>query len=704
MINTNSIKCAFVIVILCVFVTSPALAQSFTAEEIKDVIKQFGTYDYASDPTSTNTIENILRFIGDKPQLRAVTEQQMIALLESGATVRAKQFVCHQLWIIATDKSVAILEKMLLEKDTAEMACYALRTHPSDAATRVLREALSRVDDQTKIRILNILGDKKDAACVDQLIDLLESENADVAEAAAISLGTIGTEKGVDAIEKARAAASGKMHATLTRAWLRCAEYYAQNNRMRDAIAIYETLFDESESLPVRRSALVSALNTGHTYAVKLMIAAIEQDDPMLRAAGIANSSLLKGPEVTRKLISAIETAESDTQVLLVEALGRRDDPLVRDAVTAAAGSKEIDVRIAAYDVLAHVGDASSAALLCNALNQNPTKRETDTILACLRRMSADRVDRVIVEALNRADAPAKSLLIRVISDRRYRPAAEMLYGYTGHKNPAVAKAALRAIGLLGNYQGVPNLIDVVLESPNETVAEEAVRAIIAITRRGGNESRSTFIGIGELILGRLEKVDSAAGRCSLMRVLAAAPGDPDERQSGLKWLQAASKDRNARVRDCAVRTLADYPEATAARILLDIFETTENKAHRILALRGCCRLCKTTDISAERAVKLCQQAMQEASTVPEEKLILSALAEVVHPEALQITLDAMERPAVKTEASLAVIALAEKVAATDPAAASAGAEKILGDSTLSELHPRARQVIDAIKKAALPR
>jgi len=247
---------------------------------------------------------------------------------------------------------------------------------------------------------------------------------------------------------------------------------------------------------------------------------------------------------------------------------------------------------MAAYDVLAHVGDASSAALLCNTLNQNPVKREANTILACLRRMSANGADRVIVEALSRADAPTKSLLIRVISDRRYHQAAGMLHGYTRDKNPAVAKAALRAIGSLGNYQGVPDLIDVVLESLDETVAEEAVRAIMAITRRGGNEEY-----VGELILERLEKVDSAAERCSLMRVLAAAPG-----VDSLKWLQAASKDQNAQVRDCAVRTLVDYPEATAAQVLLDIFETTENKTHRILSLRGCVRLCKTTDIPAQKS------------------------------------------------------------------------------------------------------
>ena len=118
-----------------------------------------------------------------------------------------------------------------------------------------------------------------------------------------------------------------------------------------------------------------------------------------------------------------------------------------------------------------------------------------------------------------------------------------------------------------------------------------------------------------------------------------------------------------------------------------------------MLALRGCSRLCKTTDIPAEKAVKLCQQAMDEAAMVSEEKLILSTLADVAHPDALHMALEAMERSAIKTEAALAVIALTEKLVATDPTAASAGAEKILGDATLSELHPRAKQAIETIKK-----
>jgi HEAT repeat protein len=688
MIHANRIKNMIAVALLCVILTSQASAQSFTAEQIEDTLKQFRTYDYTADPTATDTIENIVRFVGNKPQLRDVAEEQMIALLESDAAIRAKQFICHQLWIIATDKSVPALEKMLSNKDTAEMACYALRTNPWDAASQALREALGRADHQTKIRIINILGDRKDTAAVDQLIALLESDSPEIAQAAAISLGAIGTHEVEDLIGHTRSTASGKMRVALTRAWLRCAESHAQNNRMLHAFTIYLRLFDGAESMSVRRSALVSAMNTRYPDSASLMVAAIQQDDTMLRAAAIANSPLLEGPEVTELLISLLKTAETDTKGLLIEALGQRDDPMVKNAITQATGSTDIDVRIAAYNALARVGDASSAALLCNALNQNPTGPQVDTILACLRRISADGADRAIVEALKDAEAPAKILLIRVISDRRYRLAGGTLSGYAGDKNPAVAKAALRAIGSLAGCQGMGRIINLMLESSDAGVRSEAAAAIIAVTRRGQYEETT-----GQLILTRLKEVDSAAGKCTLMRILPATPGEEP-----LKYLQTASKDLDAEIRDCAVRAMARYPEPNAAETLLDIFETTDTPAHRIVALQGCIRLCRTTDMPAERAAKLYRRAMQQAATAAEQKLILSGLTEAAHPEALKIAIDAMGRPAVKTEAALAVVALAEKLSATDPAIASAGAKKILGDSELSDLHPRAQQVIDAIK------
>ncbi len=96
--KAHLIQYALVIVSLCVCVTSLALSKSFSAGEIEDIIKQFRTYDYADDPAPTYTIENIIRFVQDKPELRAVTERHMIDLLESDATLsdlhpRARQVI-----------------------------------------------------------------------------------------------------------------------------------------------------------------------------------------------------------------------------------------------------------------------------------------------------------------------------------------------------------------------------------------------------------------------------------------------------------------------------------------------------------------------------------------------------------------------------------------------------------------------------------
>ncbi len=609
----------------------------------------------------------------------------MVALLESDATFRAKQFVCHQLWIIATDRSVPTLEKMLLNKETAEIACYALRTHPSEAASRALREALDRVDDVTKVGIVNIIGDRKDAAGIGQLTGLLKSDNAALAEAAAVSLGTIGTDKAVRAIAEARAAASGKMRVVLTRAWLRGAEYYAKNNRMADALAIYETLFDESEPLLARRSALVGGLGTGDRRAVGLMDAAMDQDVAVLRAAAIANSVMLKGQKVTKKLIATLKIAAPQTQVLIVEALAQRDDPLVKDAVTTAAYSENADVRIAAFNALGNVGDRPSAALLCSALPKAQTQQETDTILASLRRMKSTGVDRAIVDSLSDANPAAGTQLIGIINDRGYRPAVKVLLQQARHENASVAAAAVRAVGSLAAAGDLAELADILVETRDKGVRDEAVRAATKVAKACPDRKPAT-----QLIADRMDGEVSVEANIALMRVLAAVPSD-----LSLERLKAALNADNLKVRDAAVRAIGQYPDATATKTLLAIFMRTKNPTHRTIALRGCIHLCKTADIGAQTALTFYQQAMQSASAVAEKKLILSGIADLSLPAAIDLVTPLTDDETVRAEACLALLAVAEKSAQQAPGRAAAAARKILSDPALTDLHQRARQLLD---------
>ena len=424
--SRNMCRNLIISALLGALVSCAAFAESFTQDQIKEILSDFRSYDYGKDPTHTHTINKIVQFLcdDDKPQLRSFTEKQMIALLESDATSRAtKQFICQQLWIIGSDESLPVLEKMLLDRETAEMACYALCTNPSNAVDRVLRQALDRVPDESKVCIVNVLGNRKDAGSVDHLSELIGSESVQVAQAAAKALGKIGGDKATETIRKARTAASGDMHAVLTEAYLNCAEGYVGNKQSAKALAIYTKLLDDSESLLTCRGALVGALHTGDNRAVDLMIAAMQQDEPILSAAAIANSPALKGTEVTRKLITEFKTATPSTQVQLIEALIQRDDPLVKDAITAVASSKDTRVRIVAFNALAEMGDASTVALLCNALEKAQTQTEVDTILDSLRRMQGEQISRAILDAISDAPPSTNIQLIQVISSRGYNPA-----------------------------------------------------------------------------------------------------------------------------------------------------------------------------------------------------------------------------------------------------------------------------------------
>ena len=88
--NSNICRSIIVSVLLCALMACASFAESFTQEQIKEILSDFRSYDYGKDPTPTHTINKIVQFVSDKPQLRSFTEEQMIALLESDATFREK--------------------------------------------------------------------------------------------------------------------------------------------------------------------------------------------------------------------------------------------------------------------------------------------------------------------------------------------------------------------------------------------------------------------------------------------------------------------------------------------------------------------------------------------------------------------------------------------------------------------------------------
>jgi HEAT repeat protein len=132
-------------------------------------------------------------------------ERELIEVLESNASLAAKQEAFRRLGRIGTDNSVKALGCLLKSDDPhlAEAACYAISRRESKAATGALVAALSRPADAGLVAIANLLGDREAAGATGKLIELSESYDAPVRDSAIAALGKIATSEAVAACRAA---------------------------------------------------------------------------------------------------------------------------------------------------------------------------------------------------------------------------------------------------------------------------------------------------------------------------------------------------------------------------------------------------------------------------------------------------------------------------------------------------------------------
>jgi len=211
-------------------------------------------------------------------------------------------------------------------------------------------------------------------------------------------------------------------------------------------------------------------------------------------------------------------------------------------------------------------------------------------------------------------------------------------------------------------------LIILLVNLKDDACRAEAERALIAVSR-SLDKAAST-----EPILAVIDS--STATKCSLLRVLG---GIGNTR--GFVVVRQALKDNNPDVRETAVRTLADWPDATAARTLLEVFQTTSNRTHRIVALRGCVRQLGLGTLTSPDMLNICSELMKGANRPEEKKLVLACLAGSADPGAIRIVEPLLADNDVKAEAELAMLGVIRNMTGPTPAEAKAAAQTLRSKS-----------------------
>ncbi len=648
---------------------SCARANAAAIDDIATVVAVARSYQSGQSAEALRRLEVLVRQSVGQPKLRKQLETAFVGLLRGEATLEARLFACQQLAILGSADSLPALAELLKHDATVGMACLALTTIPSTQANDILRVALRSARGSQRVQIIQTLGDRRDPIAVVLLAPLAEDPDPATAEAAIVALGKIGSAAAQVVMSRLQQSAPTTLQAVVREASLRIAEQHAASGANRFAAWLYEPLLAASQPVFIRRAALDALLRLDRSRAQERVLEVIRGNDADLNPVAIAAVATLPERNSSEVFARELRNLGPDDQAWLLRSLAVRGDAAARMAITGSLDSPHAVVRRAAISALAQIGDVASVAPLVRALAAASDPDETRAISNALAGLKGgDKTDQALIGSLKAASPEAQPNLINVLAGRRSPAVNSTLLAAAGSGDAAVAKAAFRALGRTASAADLPVLLDKFcalrdrdLRGSVEVSVQQAVANVEPTAQRSA------------AVCAALDHTSDAERRSALLRLL---PACGDAR--ALAATQADAKSAEVSVRDAAITALADWPDAGAWDVLLTVYRQPATEANRGQVLRGLVRL--AGDMNKQPDTKLVEryrELLAGAKGDADLKLILSAVSDAAHPDALALVLPLLDKPGVRAEAEVAIRKIAEAVKDQNPQAARDALQRI---------------------------
>jgi type 1 glutamine amidotransferase len=549
-------------------------------ESLEESLAAITGYKFGQNRTHLIKVSDVLTQLSSSPDSMAKAEKCLLNFLKSDAAIDAKEFICRQLSLIGTKKSVPTLANMLKDPAVADMARYALERIPAPAVNKALLRALTKTGAKERIGIINTLGRRRDRKSVATIAKLIEGPDMETAIAAVNALGQIADSKSVKALAKAKNSTKGELRLRVLDAYLSCAESLADSGSVKKARTIYEQLYESSEPDAIRAAALKGLVLTSGEEAKDILIDAIKTCDPVIQAAAIPLTSRIPGAEMTKYLAGSLAGLSVTGQIQVCSELANRGDKTALKAVAKATMARDASVRIAALKALGRLGGASNVMLLAETAASGEAD-EAEAARESLYSLTDPKVNQAILSSITYVDPPAKVELIVCMRERDIKSAVPTLLTMAKDADSKVSKESIKTLAELAAPDHLPQLVEILINIQSEALRQNAEKAVVAVAQKTTASEKRV-----DAILAAMPSATDVTSKSSLLNVLGKV-GDV----KALPVLRNALADADPELQKAAIKALSEWPDDAPANGLLKVAETCGDKTNQVLALRGFVRL-----------------------------------------------------------------------------------------------------------------
>ncbi len=580
------------------------------------------------------------------PALRS--EQELIAVLQSGEPAD-KAMACKHLAVQGTDAAVPELAKLLSNEQLASWSRIALEAIPGSTADEALRKATGSLQGLLLVGAINSIGVRRDAQAVDAVAAHLQSQEVEVAAAAAVALGRIGNAAAAQALRKSLPKAPEKVRSAVAEGLVLCAERFHTDGNSVEAIEIYDAV--RAADVPKQRivEATRGAILARKQDGIPLLLEHLRSPDKAIFQVALATVREFPGAAIDKSLASELEKAAPERAPLIIAAMADRAETVDLAAIQKAAIAGDKRVRLAALSAIGRIGNATSVASLLEIAMQ-PDPELVQAAKTALAEMPDESINRDIVARLTKADNKLVALLIEVVGQRRIEATAELTKSLE-NSDKAIRSAALLSLGETVPADKLAVLIDQVVapkQADDAEIARQALKA--AAIRMPDREACATQIA------SHVDRVPIAT-KIALLEILGAVGGT-----KSLQTVAAAGKSTDPQLKDVSSRLLGDWMTIDAAPELLELAKTGPADKFQIRSVRGYIRIARQFAMDEKERMVMCKNAFEIAKQPADRKLVLELLARYPNIETLKLAVQATQVPELKEDATQTALAIAKKL------------------------------------------
>lgn len=657
-------------------------AETNTLDRLDEALKAADGFEYGQDPAVWKTIEAIVTETAADPSQCRLVEARLLVSLRTSKSRDTRELICRQLFTIGSVQSIPLLEELLNDPGLGHMARFALGRNEAPEASVALARALERTSGALQAGILNVLGQRRYEPALPAIIRRLSSTDSLIASAAAAALGYIGGSEAVKVLESARANATPGLKVDINAALLACADRLLASGDKAGALSIYEGFAASGQPENLQSAGLRGLVQADPEKALPLLIAAIKGPDTRLCEAAVGLARVSGTRETTEELVKVLPTVPPQIQALLLDALGSRGDAAAAPAVLVALDSPDEQVQLAACGARGDPGDSTSVEPLVR-LAANASGPLQQSARAGLTQLSHGDVDGALVRCLGVSEPKIRIEAIRALAARRATSAVEELLKATADTDPAVRREAIRGLGAMVDDQTLARLVALALalNTPEDlTMLEESIAG--ALLRIPSREKQA------EPLLSTFATAPASAKPVLLHLLGLTATA------RALEVTRAALKDENAPVREAAIRSLAEWPDAAPADDLLELVKTADRPAYKVIALRGYVRMAGL----GKNSGAMYARALEVAERPEDKKLVLGSLGLADGPQVVALVEPYLQNEQLRAEAAQALVQIADRLRQSDAAHARAAVKAILAVSVDSRIRQQAQEVLNQME------